>query len=168
MGHWGVLDSGLLVLGCWPRPESILPRAARTKRMPGTKNRFTRQNRRTASVFRHASLYWLRILCRGRQQAKHSPCPLITTTGRERKPGVQVRLAAGSPMAPNSSHLNPGFKVVSQASSWRRMYFSVGAGPARDTFPRKCAGASRARPAPTCPCLRIPHMKQRCGSIHDH
>lgn len=25
-------------------------------------------------------------------------------------------------MAPNSSHLNPGFKVVSQASSWRRMY----------------------------------------------
>lgn len=26
-------------------------------------------------------------------------------------------------MAPNSSHLNPGFKVVSHASSWRRMYF---------------------------------------------
>src|SRR5688572_6245565 len=43
---------------------------------------------------------------------KHSPCPLMTTTGRPRKPGVHVCLAAESPMAPKLSHLNPGFKVV--------------------------------------------------------
>ena len=43
---------------------------------------------------------------------KHSPCPLMTTTGMQRKPGVQVRLVAGSPKASRHSHLNPGFKVV--------------------------------------------------------
>ena len=43
---------------------------------------------------------------------KHSPCPLMTTMGMQRKPGVQVRLAAGSPKASRHSHLNPGFKVV--------------------------------------------------------
>src|SRR5688572_20878930 len=47
---------------------------------------------------------------------KHSPCPLLTTTGVRRKPGVQVRLVAGSPTASKRPHLNPGFKVVSQAS----------------------------------------------------
>src|SRR6476661_10617694 len=52
---------------------------------------------------------------------KHTPCPLMTTTGMQRKPGVQVRLAAGSPKASRHSHLNPGFKVVWHASSWRRM-----------------------------------------------
>ena len=36
----------------------------------------------------------------------------MTTTGMQRKPGVQVRLAAGSPTASRHSHLNPGFKVV--------------------------------------------------------
>jgi hypothetical protein len=36
--------------------------------------------------------------------------------GAQRKPGVQVRLAAESPKASKRSHLNPGFKVVSQAS----------------------------------------------------
>ena len=36
----------------------------------------------------------------------------MTTTGMQRKPGVQVRLAAGSPKASRHSHLNPGFKVV--------------------------------------------------------
>ena len=55
---------------------------------------------------------------------KHTPCPLMTTTGMQRKPGVQVRLAAGSPKASRHSHLNPGFKVVWHASSWRRMPFS--------------------------------------------
>jgi len=30
----------------------------------------------------------------------------------QRKPGVQVRLAAGSPTASRHSHLNPRFKVV--------------------------------------------------------
>lgn len=53
---------------------------------------------------------------------KHSPCPLIATTGGQRKPGVHVCLAAESPMAPKPSHLNPGFKVVSRASAWRRTY----------------------------------------------
>jgi hypothetical protein len=43
---------------------------------------------------------------------KHTPCPLMTTTGMQRKPGVQVRLAAGSPKVSRHSHLNPGFKVV--------------------------------------------------------
>ena len=47
---------------------------------------------------------------------KHSPCPLMTTTGAQRKPGVHVRLVAESPKASKRSHLNPGFKVVSQAS----------------------------------------------------
>ncbi|GAB3098919.1 hypothetical protein GCM10027159_21120 [Lysobacter terrae] len=47
---------------------------------------------------------------------KHSPCPLMTTTGAQRKPGVQVRLVAESPKASKRPHLNPGFKVVSQAS----------------------------------------------------
>src|SRR3546814_3274838 len=28
---------------------------------------------------------------------KHTPCPLMTTTGAQRKPGVQARLAAESP-----------------------------------------------------------------------
>src|SRR5690606_29826373 len=37
--------------------------------------------------------------------------------GGARNPGVQVRLAAGSPMETERSHLNPGFKVVSQASA---------------------------------------------------
>ena len=46
----------------------------------------------------------------------------MTTTGMQRKPGVQVRLAAGSPKASRHSHLNPGFKVVWHASSWRRMH----------------------------------------------
>jgi hypothetical protein len=41
----------------------------------------------------------------------------------QRVPGVQVRLEAGSPMATKHSHLNPGFKVVSRASSRRRMFF---------------------------------------------
>ena len=36
----------------------------------------------------------------------------MTTTGMQRKPGVQVRLAAGSPKASRHSHLNPRFKVV--------------------------------------------------------
>lgn len=36
----------------------------------------------------------------------------MTTTGMQRKPGVQVRLVAGSPTASRHSHLNPGFKVV--------------------------------------------------------
>ena len=47
---------------------------------------------------------------------KHSPCPLMTTTGTQRKPGVHVRPVAESPKASKRSHLNPGFKVVSQAS----------------------------------------------------
>jgi hypothetical protein len=47
----------------------------------------------------------------------------MTTTGMQRVPGVQVRLEAGSPMATKHSHLNPGFKVVSRASSRRRMFF---------------------------------------------
>ena len=36
----------------------------------------------------------------------------MTTMGMQRKPGVQVRLVAGSPKASRHSHLNPGFKVV--------------------------------------------------------
>ena len=36
----------------------------------------------------------------------------MTTKGMQRKPGVQVRLVAGSPKASRHSHLNPGFKVV--------------------------------------------------------
>lgn len=47
---------------------------------------------------------------------KHSPCPLIATAGAQRKPGVQVRLVAGSPKASKRPHLNHGFKVVSRAS----------------------------------------------------
>jgi len=43
---------------------------------------------------------------------KHSPCPLTTTTGAQRIPGVQVRLVAESPKASKRLHLNPGFKVV--------------------------------------------------------
>jgi len=37
-------------------------------------------------------------------------------------PGVQVRLVAGSPKESQRTHLNPGFKVVSHASSPRRMH----------------------------------------------
>ena len=46
----------------------------------------------------------------------------MTTTGMQRKPGVQVRLVAGSPKASKRSHLNPGFKVVSHASPRRRTF----------------------------------------------
>src|SRR3970040_255150 len=53
---------------------------------------------------------------------KHSPCPLIATAGAQRRPGVQVRLVAGSPTASKCSHLNHGFKVVSHASPWRRTF----------------------------------------------
>src|SRR5690606_26238908 len=53
---------------------------------------------------------------------KHTPCPLMTTTGAQWKPGVQARLAAVSPMDSRRSHLNPGFKVVWHASTWRRTY----------------------------------------------
>src|SRR3546814_2972629 len=51
---------------------------------------------------------------------KHTPCPLMTTTGAQRKPGVQARLAAESPKDSRRSHLNPGFKVVWHASTWWR------------------------------------------------
>lgn len=54
---------------------------------------------------------------------KHSPCPLITTAETQRSPGAQVRHAAESPMDPKRFHLNPRFKVVSRASSRRRMHF---------------------------------------------
>lgn len=54
---------------------------------------------------------------------KHSPCPLRTTTGAQRQSGVHVRLAAESPRVTKRPHLNPGFKVVSHASTWRRMQF---------------------------------------------
>src|SRR3546814_11306410 len=47
---------------------------------------------------------------------KHKPCPLMTTTGAQRKPGVQARLAAESPKDSRRSHSNPGFKVVWHAS----------------------------------------------------
>lgn len=43
---------------------------------------------------------------------KHSPWPLMTTTGMWRHPGVHVRLAAESPMEAQRPHLNLGFKVV--------------------------------------------------------
>ena len=64
------------------------------------------------------------VLCCARRPAKHSPCPLITTPGTQPESGVQVRLVAGSPKIPKRSHLNPGFKVVSQASSLAEDYFS--------------------------------------------
>src|SRR5690606_29205335 len=54
---------------------------------------------------------------------KHYPWPLKATTGMQRQPGVQVRPRAESPKAARRPHLNPGFKVVSHASPWRRMYF---------------------------------------------
>ena len=54
---------------------------------------------------------------------KHSPCPLITTAGAQRKRGVHVRPVAESPKASKRSHLNPGIKVVSHASPRRRTFF---------------------------------------------
>src|SRR3546814_14925003 len=54
---------------------------------------------------------------------KHTPCPLMTTTGAQRKPGVQARLAAESPKDSRRSHLNPGFTVVWHASTGWRKYF---------------------------------------------
>src|SRR5690606_3995989 len=67
---------------------------------------------------------------------KHTPCPLTTTTGAQRKPGVQARLAAESPKDSRRSHLNPGFKVVWHASTWRRTYFLL---PASGRAPGRVA-----------------------------
>ena len=79
-----------------------------------------------SSVYRtpvfFAALYSARVLCRVRRRAQTYALSLKTTKGVQRKPGVQVRLAAGSPKASRHSHLNPGFKVVWHASTWRRMH----------------------------------------------
>lgn len=58
---------------------------------------------------------------------KHSPCPLITTTGAQRNPGVQVRLVAESPKVFKRSHLNPRFKVVFAGIAMAEDVFFYGA-----------------------------------------
>ena len=82
--------------------------------------------------------YTLSVLCCGRRRAQTVPCPLIATAGAQRKPGVQVRLVAGSPKVSKHPHLNPRFKVVSHAPPWWRIFFLVvrAASPAaRDRVP---------------------------------
>jgi hypothetical protein len=71
---------------------------------------------------------------------KHSPCPLMTTTGAQRKPGVQVRLVAESPKASKCSHLNPRFKVVFAGIVMAEDVFCRGlASSAADCAVRVCA-----------------------------
>src|SRR5690606_16044456 len=66
---------------------------------------------------------------------KHAPCPLMTTTGMQRQPGVQVRHVAGSPTVSRSLRWNPGFKVLWHASPRRRMYPHPGARAEEATAP---------------------------------
>lgn len=63
----------------------------------------------------------------------------MTTTGAQWIPGVQARLAAESPKDSRRSHLNPGFKVVWHASTWRRTYFRA---PARVCTPFRAVAQS--------------------------
>src|SRR5690606_12778928 len=79
---------------------------------------------------------------------KHTPWPLMTTTGAQWIPGVQARLAAESPKDSRRSHLNPGFKVVWHASTWRRTYFLSPA-----------CGRAPERAAPWPPLRRLPHER---------
>jgi len=68
----------------------------------------------------------------------------MTTMGMQRKPGVQVRLAAGSPTASRHSHLNPGFKVVfARIDMVEEAFFSARCGRNR---PSRFVPAMVARP----------------------
>jgi len=69
-----------------------------------------------------------RVLCCERRRVQTFALSLNYDHGCATAPGVQVRLVAGSPMEPQRTHLNPGFKVVSHASSRRRMQYSSKSG----------------------------------------
>ena len=76
------------------------------------------------SRLRHAALYFACILCRVRQRAQTFALSLKHDPGiaRERRCACPPR--CGKPDGRSrGSHLNPGIKVVSQASAWRRMQF---------------------------------------------
>ena len=116
---------------------------------PRRLNRTHRADERTAPS-RLAALYFAHVLCCADSVRKHSPCPLMTTTGMQRKPGVQVRLVAGSPKASKHSHLNPGFKVVSQHRHGGGCFFSRADAPRRSRWrcrddPSRVAGSDTAR-----------------------
>ena len=73
----------------------------------------------------------------------------MTTTGAQRKPGVQVRLVAESPKASKCSHLNPRFKVV-----------FAGIAMAEDVFFRGLAAVGRELRR-ACRCMSIDRVALR-------
>ena len=85
---------------------------------------------------------------------KHSPCSLITTTGVQRKPGVQVRLVAESPKASRHSHLNPRFKVV---------FASIAM--AEDAIISSGAGRVTRRAGLHAPNLHVPGNPRSCAGF---
>ena len=88
----------------WTAMQAIMrPRAIQT-RSCATDERISRPRSSRYTPYASSAVY--------DGMRKHSPCPLMTTTGAQRKPGVQVRLVAESPKASKCSHLNPRFKVV--------------------------------------------------------
>ena len=120
----GVFDAGRVIRRLTVGGRAPFRNASRALDEP----RCVRPTNGVCRVF--AALYFARVLCRVRRRAQTYALSLNDDHGDAAEARRASPPRAGSPKASRHSHLNPGFKVVSHASTWRRMPFFASRGVA--------------------------------------